>query len=162
MRPRTDRKRGWQSGAARAGILLVAAGLSLTACTDYLESESEYEDDEPDPARVEPATLEPIQGTEVKRVKFSEDAAKQVGLQTATVREEGERKVIPHAAVLYDAEGGAFTYTTPERLTFVREAIEVDRVEGESALLTDGPPAGTGVVTVGAAEVYGTEFEVAH
>jgi hypothetical protein len=29
-------------------------------------------------------------------------------------------------------------------------------------MLSDGPPTGTEVVTVGAAEVYGTEFEVAH
>jgi hypothetical protein len=29
-------------------------------------------------------------------------------------------------------------------------------------MLSDGPSAGTEVVTVGAAEVYGTEFEVAH
>jgi hypothetical protein len=29
-------------------------------------------------------------------------------------------------------------------------------------VLSDGPPVGAKVVTVGAAEVYGTEFEVAH
>ena len=44
----------------------------------------------------------------------------------------------------------------------MREAIEVDRVDDERAVLSAGPPAGTEVVTVGAAEVYGAEFEVAH
>jgi hypothetical protein len=36
----------------------------------------------------------------------------------------------------------------------------VDRIEGDRVLLTDGPPAGTKVVTVGVTEVYGTELEV--
>ena len=50
----------------------------------------------------------------------------------------------------------------PEPRTFVRQEISIDHVDGDSAMLSDGPPAGTEVVTVGAAEVYGTEFEVAH
>jgi len=44
----------------------------------------------------------------------------------------------------------------------VRQEISIDRVDGDSVMLSDGPPAGTEVVTVGAAEVYGSEFEVAH
>jgi hypothetical protein len=35
-------------------------------------------------------------------------------------------------------------------------------MDGDSAVLSDGPSAGTEVVTVGTALVYGTEFEVAH
>jgi hypothetical protein len=44
----------------------------------------------------------------------------------------------------------------------VRQKIVIDDVVGDSVMLFDGPPAGTEVVTVGAAEVYGSEFEVAH
>ncbi len=69
---------------------------------------------------------------------------------------------MPYAAIIYDAEGNTYAYTAPEPLTYVRKEIEVDRVDGDSVVLSDGPPAGTKVVTVGAAEVYGTEFEVAH
>jgi hypothetical protein len=36
----------------------------------------------------------------------------------------------------------------------------VRRVEGAQALLSDGPPAGTVVVTVGAAELLATEYEI--
>jgi hypothetical protein len=39
--------------------------------------------------------------------------------------------------------------------------VEVDRVERDRVLLTDGPPAGSEVVTVGATEVYGAELEIA-
>ena len=37
----------------------------------------------------------------------------------------------------------------------------LDRIEGQRVYLSDGPPAGTAVVTVGATEVYGTELEIA-
>jgi len=94
------------------------------------------------------------------RVKFSAEGAKRVGLQTATVRRDGKQKVIPYAALLYDAEGKAFTYTSPRPLTFVRKEINIDHMDGDSVVLSEGPPAGMEVVTVGAAEVYGAEFEV--
>ena len=156
-RLRTNRKRGRQLRATRAGLVLIAAGISLSACgeasTGYdYETASHYE----------PAKLEPIKGTDVMRVIFSAEGAKRVGLKTATIRQNGEEKIMPYGAVIYDAEGNAYTYTAPEPLTFVRQEIEIDRVDGDSVVLSEGPPAGTEVVTVGAAEVFGTEFEVAH
>jgi hypothetical protein len=38
--------------------------------------------------------------------------------------------------------------------------VEVSRVGGDQALLSDGPRAGTKVVTVGAAELLATEYEI--
>jgi hypothetical protein len=70
------------------------------------------------------------------------------------------RKVIPYAAVLYDARGDTWAYTTPEPLRFVRQPIKIDYVDGNQAVLLDGPPAGTPVVTVGAAELLGVEIGV--
>ena len=70
------------------------------------------------------------------------------------------RKLIPYSAVLYDTHGDAWTYTSPEPLVFVRRPIKIDYVEGDQAFLLDGPPAGTAVVTVGGAELFGTEFGV--
>jgi hypothetical protein len=70
----------------------------------------------------------------------------------------GTRKVVPHAAVLYDAKGKAWVYTNPESLVFVRHAVSVDYVDGDRVVLSDGPATGTAVVTVGAAELLGTEY----
>ncbi|HEX6710215.1 MAG TPA: hypothetical protein VF068_07760 [Rubrobacter sp.] len=156
-RSRIVRKCRRQLSAACAGIVLIAASVSLPACggapeVEYPETASHYE----------PAKLEPIKGTDVMRVTFTAEGAKRVGLQTAAIRADGQEKVIPYDALIYGAEGKAFTYTSPEPLTFVRQEIEIDRVDGDSVVLSNGPPAGTEVVTVGAAEVYGTEFEVAH
>jgi hypothetical protein len=151
-RLRIDRKSRRQLCAACAGLVLITAGVLLSACSGDEETASLYE----------PARLEPIKGTEVKRVKFSAEGARRVGLQTAVIRGNGQRNTIPYAAVIYDPEGNTFTYTSPEPLTFVRREIEIDRVDGDRVVLSDGPPTGTEIVTVGAAEVYGTEFEVAH
>jgi hypothetical protein len=75
-------------------------------------------------------------------------------------RDRRDPAVIPYAAVIYDAEGHAFTYTSPRPLTFVRAPIRVDRTEGRLAFLAKGPPAGTRVVTVGAQELLGVEYGV--
>jgi hypothetical protein len=151
-----DRKCRRQLRAACAGLVLIAAGASLSACG---EASSGY--DYETASHHEPAKLEPIKGTDVQRVIFDAEGAKRVGLQTAAVRQNGQETVIPFSAVIYDAEGNAYAYTAPEPLTFVRQEIEIDRMDGNSVVLSDGPSAGTKIVTVGTAEVYGTEFEVA-
>ena len=150
-------RRRRQLRAACVGLVVIAAGISLSACG---EASTGY--DYETASHHEPAKLEPIKGTDVQRVIFDAEAAERVGLQTAPIRQNGEGKIMPYAALIYDAEGNAFVYTAPEPLTFVRKEIKIDRVDGDSVELSAGPPAGTEVVTVGAAEVYGTEFEIAH
>jgi hypothetical protein len=151
------RKRRRQLRAACAGLILIVGVVSLSACG---EASSGY--DYETASHHEPAELEPIKGTDVQRVIFDAEGAERVGLHTAPIRQNGQETVIPYAAVIYGADGNTYTYTAPEPLTYVRQEISIDHVAGDSVMLSDGPPAGTEVVTVGAAEVYGTEFEVAH
>jgi hypothetical protein len=152
-----NRKCRRQLRAACAGLVLIACVVSLSACG---EASSGY--DYETASHHVPAKLEPIKGTDVQRVIFDAEAAKRVGLKTAQIRQDGQETVIPYDAVIYGADGNTYTYTAPEPLTYVRQEISIDRVAGDSVMLSDGPPTGTEVVTVGAAEVYGTEFEVAH
>jgi len=71
------------------------------------------------------------------------------------------RKLVPYAAVIYDVNGGTWVYTKePNALSFVRQSITVDYIEGDLAFLIEGPPVGTEVVTVGGAELYGAETGV--
>jgi multidrug efflux pump subunit AcrA (membrane-fusion protein) len=77
------------------------------------------------------------------------------------VRRSGGHEVVPYAALIYEPEGKTYVYTSHERLSFVRAEIQVDRIDGDRVLLSDGPPAGTKVVTVGADEVYGAELDIA-
>jgi len=68
-----------------------------------------------------------------------------------------KRKVVPYGAVYYDATGTAWIYLNPEPLGFERQRIRIERVVGDLAILAEGPPVGTPVVTVGAALLYGVE-----
>ncbi len=74
--------------------------------------------------------------------------------------QETLRKVVPYAAVLYGVNGETWVYSSPEPLVFVRQPILIDYIEGDMAILSEGPEAGTAVVTVGAAELFGTETGV--
>lgn len=115
-----------------------------------------------------PAHVERIEGSDLSRVTLTEKAMERIGLKTTPVREkkvsrsESKRKVVPYSSVLYDPHGGTWVYKSPEPGVFVRHSIEIDYIEGNEAVLLDGPPVDTEVVTVGVVEVYGSEFEVGH
>ena len=70
------------------------------------------------------------------------------------------RKVIAYSAVIYDTKGGAWAYTNPEPLAFLRQPITIEYTRGDMTVLTAGPPTGTQVVVIGAAELYGAETGV--
>jgi hypothetical protein len=102
-----------------------------------------------------------IEGTDTQRVELTERAAQRLGIETTTVKAatgpQAGHTVVPYAAMIYDADGQASVYTNPAPLSFVRKSITVSTIEGDSVYLIDGPPAGTAVVTVGTAELFGTE-----
>ena len=68
--------------------------------------------------------------------------------------------VVPYASILYDMYGSAWVYENTATQVYVRRRVKVDHVLGEFAVLTRGPEVGAQVVTAGAAELFGTEFEV--
>ena len=103
------------------------------------------------------ADSEPIAGSELSRITLVESAVRRLGIETGEVVELGPDLTVPYGALLYDAQGAAWAYTNPKPLVYVREAIEVDRIEGDLVILSAGPPPGTAVVTVGGAELYGVE-----
>jgi RND family efflux transporter MFP subunit len=76
------------------------------------------------------------------------------------LRTREESLVVPRAAVLYDASGGTWVYEARDGGTFVRHRVALADLVGDTAVLRQGPPAGTRVVTLGAAELFGTEFGV--
>ena len=150
---------------AAALLLLVAAlALGVAACSRGQAAEQSE-------AGYSEAKVEAVEGTDLARVTLSQRAAERLGIQTAQVRAmrvaapkpagvATTRKVIPYAAVLYDERGDTWTFTSPQALTFLRQHIKVDFIEGDTAVLSEGPPVGTTVVTVGAAELLGTELGV--
>ncbi|MGZ9196347.1 MAG: hypothetical protein ACXW4I_07910 [Candidatus Deferrimicrobiaceae bacterium] len=69
-----------------------------------------------------------------------------------------KKKVVPYSSVYYDGKGAAWIYVNTKPLVFERQRVGVERVVGDLAVLSDGPPVGTPVVTVGAALLYGAEI----
>ena len=108
----------------------------------------------------EPFTLEPIEGTDFSRVIMTARAAERVGIETAEVVDVAGRATVPASAVWIGVNGEEWVYTEPEPLVYVRAVIDVDRYDGEVAVLSDGPSVGTEVVSVGVAELIGSEFGI--
>jgi hypothetical protein len=117
-----------------------------------------------------PATLEESGQPGIKRVRLTERAAERLGIEMAEVREEAvtiadnsvQRKVIPYGAIIYDTKGQTWAFTNPEPLVFIRHSVTVERISGDKVILTEGPPVGTTVVTVGSAELMGAESKYGH
>lgn len=110
-----------------------------------------------------PSHVEAINGSEVKRVTVTEKAASRLDIQTGEVTKEGSGQLTtPYGSLLYDLVGGTWVYTIPEPLTYVRHRVVVEAIKGSNVYLKEGPPAGTMIVTVGAAELYGAEKGVGH
>jgi hypothetical protein len=137
----------------------------------------------PLPSDGRPVTVEPISGSDLHRIVLSARAAERLGIGMVPVgRAEGSpaatgtrsaawsagspttpsaaQTVVPYSAILYDANGETWVYTNPEPLVFVRSHVKIDHIEGDRAVLADGPPVGIAVVAVGGAELFGAEFEV--
>ncbi len=148
----------WHRNRWMIAVLIIAAALTLAACAAQTPRTSESLTSSP------PARVERIVGTNFSRVILTAEAAKRLDIQTAPVHDaqvRGKlRKVVPYAAVFYDLNGATWVYINLEPLNFVRASISVDYIDGDLAVLSDGPPSGTEVVTVGAPELYGTEFGV--
>ena len=129
---------------------LAVAALALGACNSTASSAP----------KTEAITIVEDEASGLKTLTLSEKAAQRLGVETAEVATTGSTMTIPYAAIVYDAEGKTWTYVTAEPLVYQRAEITVDEIDGESAQLSAGPPAGTQVVTTGAAELYGAEIGV--
>ncbi len=136
-------------------LVLSVVGLLVAACSPVPTATQE----------TKPATIERLQGEEPTRVTLTEEAAKRLDIQTATVADAAangkHQKAVPYAAILYDTQGRTWTYTNPQPFVFVRHPITVDSIKGDQAILSEGPDIGAAVVTVGAEELYGSETEFA-
>jgi hypothetical protein len=109
----------------------------------------------------EPGGAMTVAGKSLGIFILTAEMAKRLGIQTAAVRPERaagrQRTIIPVAAVV-GTGSDTWVYTNPEPSVFVRQKVTVDHVEGDFAVLTDGPPVGTMVATTGAATLYENEL----
>ena len=133
-----------------AGLAALAVAAALGACS---EVESNLRENQP-------YTVEGPEDAAIKTIKMEDATAALLPVELADVRKKGQRKVVPHNAVIYNPDGGSFVYTKPKAETYIRAPIEIVRVNGDDATLSKGPAAGTEIVTTGSAELLATEYEI--
>jgi hypothetical protein len=121
-------------------------------------------DDEADPEPTsDAASVEVVADGRPARVTLREDAEERLGVETAPVVAHpavGGGKAtleIPYAAVVYDADGAAWAYSSPAPRTYLRVPLTITSIEGDTVICSSGPPVGTEVVIVGASELVGAE-----
>jgi cobalt-zinc-cadmium efflux system membrane fusion protein len=66
--------------------------------------------------------------------------------------------VLPESAVVFDVHGATWVYEDLGGGRFARRRVEIARYVADRALISRGVAPGTNVVTVGVAELFGTEF----
>ena len=110
---------------------------------------------------MKPAYVEPIEGSSLNRMILSERAAE----RSASPRRRWPNEQVGgedrrgHPVLRGHLRRGRRNLGLHDQraAVFVREAIGVERIDGDTAYLSEGPAAGTEVVTVGAAELFGAE-----
>jgi len=139
---------------AMAG-LLAGAALVLSACGTATTADAP------------PAAIIPVAGSQIPRLQLTSAAVQRLGIATqpvsaapSAVTGTGAREVIPYPAVVYDTDGSTWTYVNTAPRTYVRAPITVVAIDDNMARLSAGPPVGAAVVTVGAAELLGTEYGI--
>ncbi len=109
-----------------------------------------------------PAQIVAIDGSKIKQLTLTEKAASRLDIQTRAMVEGTGKLTTPYASVVYDSDGGTWVYVMTKPLTYMRQKIVIETIKGDFAYLKSGPPTGTSVVTVGVAELYGTEKGLGH
>lgn len=135
--------------AATAAVAAAVATVLLASCGGKVDDGYVIGND--------PGTLEEIEGSDVYKVMLTDPASHRLRIETTPVIETAQGLVVPAAAVFVDPHGHWWVYTNPGPNEFVRAEIKVKHETNNQVILKDGPPAGTEIVTVGVAELYGVE-----
>ncbi len=106
-----------------------------------------------------PAKVEKNATTGIAKLTLTEHGLERIELKTEPAKAgTGTAVLLPYAALLYDSSGKTWVYTNPASRVYERQPVTVTKVEAGVVTASAGPAAGTPVVTVGAVELFGTEF----
>ncbi|WP_225893010.1 MULTISPECIES: efflux RND transporter periplasmic adaptor subunit [unclassified Methylomonas] len=96
---------------------------------------------------------------EVKNSDASLRPGQRVGV-SVPLRSEDENLVVPWSAIVYDVNGGSWIYQVLQANVYQRRRVQVLRVVDDQAAVTGDIVAGIELVSLGVAELFGTEFGV--
>ena len=117
-----------------------------------------------------PASIVKEPGEKFNLIVLSPDAANRINLElvplemrevpappATKITTTATLKQVPYSAIIYGINGETWVYIQVRPLTFRREAVTIERIQGDAVLLSQGPPANTQIVAQGASELYGVE-----
>ncbi|MET4094193.1 hypothetical protein [Arthrobacter sp. UYCu712] len=134
-----------------AAAVCAALLFSLPACAQPTAA--------PAAAGAAPAKVEKNATTGIAKLTLTEPGLVRIDLKTEPAAAgAGTDILLPYAALLYDSSGKTWVYTNPAPRVYERQAVTVTKVEAGVVTASAGPAAGTAVVTVGAVELFGAEF----
>jgi hypothetical protein len=141
-------------GFAASFATLALITLGATGCSEAGAS------NEP-PTTDTAVTVESAGEDQPARLTVSERGVERLGLRTEPVRavsgQPGVTEAVSYSAVVYDADGKSWAYSSPSPRTYIRVPLEINSITGRTVLLKSGPPVGTRIVVVGAPELVGAE-----
>ena len=137
--------------ASRSAVVLLVAGLALTGCVSAEGA---------DPELAVVATVDEAEDGAPGVITLSEAAERRLGIETTPVARGPNGLLIPYAALVYATDGTTWVFVRQEPLTYQRTPVTVAHKDRDRVVLTDGPSAGTEVVTVGVAELVGVEVGI--
>ena len=106
-----------------------------------------------------PAKVEKNVNTGIAKLTLTQRGVERLDLKTEPVAAgTGTDVLLPYASLLYDANGKTWVFTNPAPRVYERQAVSVTKVEAGTVTANAGPAVGAAVVTVGAAELFGAEF----
>lgn len=111
-----------------------------------------------------PPTAEPDRGTVDRYLGLPPDSGLSPGervLVELPLRDPADALVVPAAAVVLDAWGGAWVYRC-DGTGYVRARVDPVRRAGDDFVIAHGPAVGSCVVSTGAVELFGSEFPPGH
>jgi hypothetical protein len=146
MSPRDGRNAARSAVAGAVVLVLVGAGCG--------------EIETPKASEYQPASLSAAEDG-LKTVTLTREATERIELGTAPVVVRGAQRAVPYEAVIYDGQGLTWVYTVVKPFSYKRARITVVAVEHDQAVLSNGPPVKTLVVTQGCTQVYGAELGMA-
>jgi hypothetical protein len=129
-------------------LALLAAGAALTGCGPAQGGEPEL---------AEVATVDEVEDGGPGVITLSEAAEQRLRIATTPIAAEPAGLAVPYAALVYATDGSTWVFVRTDPQIYQRTPVTVARKDGDRVVLTAGPPAGTEVVTVGAAELVGVE-----
>ena len=129
--------------------LLLAGGLGLGGCAGSALGA--------DTAPAEVASVHAPADGGPATVTLAEAAERRLGIELSDVATSPGGLVIPYGAVVYEPEGSSWVYVQVRPRTYRRAEVTIAGIAAGQVTLSSGPPAGTKVVSLGAAELVGVE-----